>query len=103
MCDHTGQKNSLGGCEARELTIGKLHFRAVDFGDTARLSGRSGIRLGNIDVQERGRCVFFHTVAGEQWAREGTRNGVPTLARVLGKAEEWRREEYTQEKMRYRL
>ena len=35
-----GRKIPLGGCEVQEITIGKLHFRAIDYGATIRLSGR---------------------------------------------------------------
>ena len=33
-------------------------------------------------------------MAGAQWAREGRKNGIPTLARIMAEAEEWRKEEF---------
>ena len=71
----------MGDCEVQEVKIGKLHFRAVDFGDTIRLSEKSTKTLGNIEHQEKNQCVFTHAVSGTQWHREGRKNGVPTLAR----------------------
>ena len=89
-----GRKIPLGDCEVQDVAIGRLHFRELDFGDTIRLSERSRVHLGNVDAHECNRCVLLHTVAGTQWAREGEKNGVPTLARVIAEAEEWRKEEY---------
>ena len=42
--------------------------------------------------------MLLHAVAGAQWNREGRKNGIPTLARVLAEAEEWMLEEYKREK-----
>ena len=71
------RKIPLGDCEAQEVTIGNLHFRAIDFGDTVRLSERSKVALGNIDALERNQCVLIHTAAGTQWAREGGKTVFP--------------------------
>ena len=70
-----GRKLPLGDCEVQEVPIGRLRFRAVDSGDTIRLSGRSRISLDHVDAQERNQCVLLHVVAGAQWARDGERNG----------------------------
>ena len=59
----------LGDCESQEVKIGRLHFRAIDFGDTIRLSERSRLHLGDVEAQERNQCVLLHTVEGAQWAR----------------------------------
>ena len=91
-----GRTIPLGDFEAQDITIANLHFRAIDFGDTVRLSERGKIALVNTDAFERNQCVLIHTVAGAQWAREGRRNGVPILSRVLAEAEEWRQEEFNQ-------
>lgn len=93
-----GNRIPLGDCEVQEVAIGKLHFRAVDFGDTIRLSEKSRKELENIEPHEKNQCVLIHAVAGTQRHREGRKNGVPTLARVLMGAEEWRKEEYAQAK-----
>lgn len=85
-----GKKVHLGDCEVQEVTIGELHFRAIDFGDTIRLSERSRAILGNIEPLELNRCVLLHAVAGAQWRREGRKNGIPTLSRALAEAEVWR-------------
>ena len=72
-----GRTIPLGDCEAQDITIGRLHFRALDFGDTIRLSERSRIHLSNVDAQECNQCVLLHTVAGTQWAREGRKKRSP--------------------------
>ena len=89
-----GRKIPLGDCEAKEVTIGRLHFRAIDFCDTIRLSERGRIHLENADAQDRNQFALLHAVAGTQWSREGRRNGAPTLPRVLAEAEEWGGEEF---------
>ena len=58
-----GNRIPLGDCEAQEVAIGKLHFRAVDFGDTIRLSENGRRALGNIEPQEKNQCVLTHAVA----------------------------------------
>ena len=93
-----GRKIPLGDCEVQERTIGYLHFRSVDFGDTIRLSERNRVCLENVAAQERNRCVLLHLVAGTQWGREGKKNGAPTLAKVMAETEEWRREEFLKAK-----
>ena len=93
-----GKKIPIGDCEAQDVTIGKLHFRSIDFGDTVRLPERSRVALGNIGSSGKNQCVLLHAVAGTQWNREGKRNGVPTLARGLDEAEEWQKEEFAQAK-----
>ena len=89
-----GREIPLGDCEIQEVAIGNLHFRAIDYGDTIRLSEKSRILLGNVEAQEENQCVFLHTAAGLQWGREGRKNGVPTLVRVLEEAVGWRKEEH---------
>ena len=54
--------------------------------------------MGNIEPQERNQCVLLHLVAGAQWVRDGEKNSIPTLARVIAEAEEWRRTEHRQAK-----
>ena len=93
-----GKRIPLGDCEAQGLTLGKLHFRAIDFGDAVRLSERSRKSLGPIEPHEKNQCVLLHTVAGTQRLKEGKKNGIPVLARVLAEAEEWRKGEYVQAK-----
>ena len=78
-----GKKDPFGDCEIRELTIGQLHFRAIDYGGAIRLYEKSMIKIGSIEAQEKNQCVLSHTVDGAQWIREGEKNGVPTLVRVL--------------------
>ena len=31
---------AMGDCEAHDVTDGAFHFRAIDYGDTTRLSGK---------------------------------------------------------------
>lgn len=88
-----GREIPLGVCEALEVTFGRLHFRAINLVDAVRISGRIRIHLVNIEAQERNQCALLQTVAGTQWARGGV-GGVPSVARVLGGANEWRREEF---------
>ena len=66
-----GRKIPLGDLEVQEITLGKLHFRAIDFGDTIRLSERSKSVVCHIESQEKNQCVLLHMVAGTQWSREG--------------------------------
>ena len=89
-----GNKAPLGDCEVQELAIGNLHFRAIAYGDTIRLSERSRILMGNIEHQVENQFVSLHAAAGAQSSREGRKNVAPTLARVLSAAEEWRTEEF---------
>ena len=91
-----GNRIPLGDCESQEATIGKLNFRATDFGDTIRFSERSRKFLGNIEPQEKDQCVLLRVVAGAQRIREARKNDIPILARVLAEVEEWRKEEYRQ-------
>ena len=78
-----GTKVPLGDCEVQELTIGKLHFRAIDYGGKIRLSEKNRKVLGNVGPFEKNQCVLLHAVAGTQWNRDGRRNGIPTLAKAL--------------------
>ena len=52
-----GKRIPLGDCEVQEVDIGKLHFRAVDFGDTIRLSEKSMWIFENVEHQEKNECV----------------------------------------------
>ena len=66
-----GRRIPLGDCDVQEITIGSLHFRGIDYGDTIRLSEKSRITLQNVEAKEKNPCVLLHLVAGAQWLREG--------------------------------
>ena len=66
-----GKKAHLGDFEMQQVAIGKLHSRAIDTGDTIRLSAKSRVSLEHIEPVEKNQCVLLHTVADTQRSREG--------------------------------
>ena len=84
-----------GDFEAREVTIGALHFVAIDYGDTIRASaGLKGNK--NNDNREHNQCALLHLAAGVQGARAKRHQGIPGKQKVLLEVEECRRSEITQ-------
>ena len=78
--------------------VRKAALQGDRFWRHAKVVGEEQSEVGAHRTAGENQCVFLRTVAGEQWIREGRKNGIPTLARVLADAEEWRLEEYEQTK-----
>ena len=82
-----GEEDPPGDCEVQDLCIGNLHFEAVDFGDTIRLTEAARVATQNVDPFEKNQCVWIHLVAGTIWTRPGSHLGIPDARRVLNEAE----------------
>ena len=50
----------LGDCEVQGVALGKLHFHAVDYADTIRLSERGRVHLEGIGPQGGNQCVYYY-------------------------------------------
>ena len=91
-----GRRIPMGDCEAQDLSIGPLRYKALDYGDTIRVSERLRKATSNVEKVEINQCVLLHLVAGVMWNRNGRRLGIPELSKILSEAEEWGMEEVSQ-------
>ena len=88
----------LGDCEVQDLSIGPLHYKAIDNGDRIRMSERLRKATSNVEKSESNQCVLLHLAAGAIWNRGGRKLGIPELSKILLETEEWRMAEVLQAK-----
>ena len=88
-----GRRAPMGDCEAQDLSLGPLHFKAIDYGDTIRVSERLRKSTKNVTNDAENQCALLHLVDGVMWNRNGRRLGIPELSKILSATEEWGMEE----------
>ena len=79
----------MGDCESQDMSIGPLRYKAIDYGDTIRVTERLRKPTKNVNNAEANKCVLLHLVAGAMWGRNGRRLEIPDLSQILSGDEEW--------------
>ena len=80
----------------QNVSIGALHFAAVDMGEDVALSFKMQQALGSESKKEFNQCVIKHLSLALEWWNNGRRCNVPTRSRVETIAAELRAGEYNQ-------
>ena len=78
----------------QDLRVGNINFKAVDFGDTIRLSERTRAQIQNANAVGWNQCVLIHVAAGTLWGRSGRKNGIPDARHVTNEVDGWWVEEF---------